>query len=261
MPPVRNGDPTGTKTAPPSKRADSFTIPKPFDSSLSNNFTDNCASFFSRVLRGDTINTCHPFSMLLQTSASLFDASKSFVRITQTLEATCAANMTQCLGGMNALARELKTNGACGVDYNNNNAQAVQAYNALITYEPLYRASCLRDDDGNFCYANAVTNSTTQGVDANPYLMPLGMKLVSGKPTCNSCLQDTMAIFSTFAGNASQPLSQTYPPGAQQVVAYCGQNFINVTAAPLKGSAATPTATAFAPTISLFIMLLFYFFS
>lgn len=88
---------------------------------------------------------------LVQTSNGLFEASKSFVRITQTLENTCAANMTQCLGGMNALARELKSNEACGVDYNNNNAQAVQAYNGLIAYEPLYRASCLRDDSGNYC--------------------------------------------------------------------------------------------------------------
>ncbi|KAF2643408.1 hypothetical protein P280DRAFT_467440 [Massarina eburnea CBS 473.64] len=259
MPPVRDGDPSKTTTAPPSKRSDAgFSVPKPFDSSLSNNFTDNCANFFSRMLTGDTINTCHPFSMLLQTSTGLFDASKSFVRITQTLEATCAANMTQCLGGMNALARELKTNAACGVDYNNNNAQAVQAYNALIAYEPLYRASCLRDDDGNFCYANAVTNTTTQGTDANPYYMPLGMKLVSGRPTCNTCLQNTMAIFSTFAGNASQPLSQTYPAGAQQVIVYCGQNFVNVTAAPLK--AAASTTIAFTPTITLFIMVFFYLF-
>ena len=251
MPPTNDGDSSRIRSAPSIKRADDgFEIPRPFDSSLSNNFTDNCDNFFQRMLSSETVTTCHPFSMLLQTSNGLFEASKSFVRITQTLEATCAANMPQCLVGMNALARELTTNSACGVDYNNNNAQAVQAYNALIAYEPLYRASCLRDDDGNFCYANAVTNTTSQGSDANPYYMPLGMKLVSGRPTCNSCLQKTMAIFSTFAGNTSQPISQTYPAGAQQIVVYCGQNFVNVTAAPLKGSASA-TATAFTPTLTL----------
>jgi hypothetical protein len=55
------------------------------------------------------------------------------------------------MGGMNSLARELKSDSACKVDYDNNNAQVVQAYNGLIAYEPLYRASCLRDDGGNYC--------------------------------------------------------------------------------------------------------------
>lgn len=260
MPPTNDGNFNHIRSAPSTKRADDgFQVPRPFDSSLSNNFTDNCDNFFQRMLSSETITQCHPFSMLLQTSNGLFEASKSFVRITQTLEATCAANMPQCLVGMNALARELTTNSACGVDYNNNNAQAVQAYNALIAYEPLYRASCLRDDDGNFCYANAVTNTTSQGSDANPYYMPLGMKLVSGRPTCNSCLQKTMAIFSTFAGNTSQPIHQTYPAGAQQITVYCGQNFVNVTAAPLKGAAST-TATAFTPTLTLLVMFLLYIF-
>lgn len=52
---------------------------------------------------------------------------------------------------MNTLAGELTSESACKVDYDNNNPQVVQAYNGLIAYEPLYQASCLRDDDGNFC--------------------------------------------------------------------------------------------------------------
>jgi hypothetical protein len=52
---------------------------------------------------------------------------------------------------MNSLARELLSASACKADYDNNNAQVVQAYNGLIAYEPLYRASCLRDDDGSYC--------------------------------------------------------------------------------------------------------------
>lgn len=58
---------------------------------------------------------------------------------------------------MDELARELLTEGACKVDYDNNNPQVVQAYNGLIAYEPLYQASCLRDDEGSFCkYPGAV---------------------------------------------------------------------------------------------------------
>lgn len=69
-----------------------------------------------------------------------------------------------------------------------------------------------------------------------------------------------MAIFSTFAGNASQPLSQTYAPGAQQITVYCGQNFINVTAAPLKGAASTITATPLTPTFTLLLILFLFVF-
>jgi hypothetical protein len=69
-----------------------------------------------------------------------------------------------------------------------------------------------------------------------------------------------MAIFSTFAGNSSQPISQTYAAGAQQLVVYCGQNFVNVTAPP-QNSAAIPATTAFTPTITLLIMIFFYFFN
>ncbi|KAF2691949.1 hypothetical protein K458DRAFT_286606 [Lentithecium fluviatile CBS 122367] len=270
MPPVHDGDATRTISAPPSKRSldtdpessdANFQIPTPYDSGLSNNFTTSCDDFLNnRMLGSDTIKNCHPFSLLLLTSTGLFDASQSKIRITQTLEATCAANFTDCLGGMNSLARELITDSACKVDYDNNNAQVVEAYNGLIAYEPLYRASCLRDDEGSYCYANAVTNTTNDGEDAYPYSLPLGVTLAGGaRPTCNSCLQDTMAIFSTFAGNSSQPISRTYSNAAQQITIYCGATFVNVTAAPLKGGASAAT-TAFTPTITLFIMFILYFF-
>jgi hypothetical protein len=97
-------------------------------------------------------------------------------------------------------------------------------------------------------------------MDAYPYSLPLGVTLAGGaRPTCNSCLQDTMAIFSTFAGNKSQPISQTYGGAAQQMTIYCGTTFVNVTAAPLKG-AASATTTALTPTLTLFIMFILYFF-
>lgn len=99
----------------------------------------------------------------MKTSSGLFDASRSKIRITQTLEATCKANSTQCLGGLNGLARELMSASACKVDYDNNNAQVVQAYNGLIAYEPLYRASCLRDDDGSYCKIHQLWSSGESG--------------------------------------------------------------------------------------------------
>jgi len=109
-------------------------------------------------------------------------------------------------------------------------------------------------------YANAVTNTTSQGADAYPYYLPLGVNIPGGaRPTCSSCLQNEMAIFSSFAANSTQPISKTYAGAANTITIYCGSTFVNVTAAPLKGAASAPTAS-FTPTISLLLILFFYFF-
>lgn len=80
MPPVlANEDATRTLSAPPSKRslataagssAADFEVPRPFDTGLSNNFTNSCADYMSRLLNSDALNNCHPFSLLLQVRAS-----------------------------------------------------------------------------------------------------------------------------------------------------------------------------------------------
>lgn len=81
MPPIlAYEDVTKTLSAPPSKRslataasssAANIVVPKPFDTGLSNNFTNSCASFMSRLLKSDAFNSCHPFSLLMQVRQSL----------------------------------------------------------------------------------------------------------------------------------------------------------------------------------------------
>jgi hypothetical protein len=68
-----------------------------------------------------------------------------------------------------------------------------------------------------------------------------------------------MAIFSSFGGNSTQPISKTYNGAAQQIDLYCGPTFVNKTATPLKG-AASATTVSLTPSITLLIMLLLYFF-
>ncbi|KAJ4374075.1 hypothetical protein N0V83_002814 [Neocucurbitaria cava] len=269
MPPLR-GDEDATKTlaAPPSKRSiatdpdatqTDFSIPQPFDTGLSNNFTSSCASFLSRLISSKDFQNCHPFSLLLQTSSGFFDASKSFLRITQTLDATCGVNATQCRTTLDNYARELVSETTCKTDYENDNPLVLQAYNGLVAYTPAYQASCLRDDDGNYCFANAVSNSSST-TDSYPYYLPIGQELPGGsRPTCNSCLQDVMSVFAHYGNNATQPISKTYTMAAQQISISCGSTFVNVTAAPLKGAAAT-TSASFTPTITLILMLILYIF-
>lgn len=86
-----------------------------------------------------------------QTSSSFFDVSKSYLRITQTLDATCDVNMAQCTATLDDFAREMVAETACKIDYHNDNPVVLQAYNGLVAYKPAYQASCLRDDKGSYC--------------------------------------------------------------------------------------------------------------
>lgn len=62
--------------------------------------------------------------------------------------------MPTCAGTMSHLARELVADNNCAVDYGNDNPVVLQAYNGLLAYEPMYLASCLRDDEGSYCKLN-----------------------------------------------------------------------------------------------------------
>lgn len=102
------------------------------------------------------------------------------------------------------------------------------------------------------------SSSTT---DSYPFYLPIGQELPGGsRPTCNSCLQDTMAIFANFANNATQPLSKTYTSAAQQLSISCGSKFVNITAAPLKGAAAPTASASLTPMLALILMFVLYFF-
>lgn len=88
MPPIlTNEDATKTLSAPPSKRslavasssAAAFQVPRPFDTGLSNNFTNSCANYMSKLLNSDALNDCHPFSLLLQVCAFLGNTTRGFV--------------------------------------------------------------------------------------------------------------------------------------------------------------------------------------
>jgi hypothetical protein len=81
MPPIQSADDvTNPLSAPPSKRsintdpnggATDFTVPKAFDTGLSNNFTSSCSNFLNRLRVNDDFNNCNPFSLLLQVSILL----------------------------------------------------------------------------------------------------------------------------------------------------------------------------------------------
>ncbi|KAF1991822.1 hypothetical protein K402DRAFT_416350 [Aulographum hederae CBS 113979] len=229
---VSNGSPT-TATASasiftaPSSASDS-PLPVPFDTNLGNNFTSTtCPNFFDSFLNNADFKTCYPFSLLLGTSTGFFAASKSLVRITRTLDATCNVDFDKCSALMARLGQQIQSENVCGAEFRATNPPVLQAYDGFIAYQTMYQAACLRDTNGQYCFADAITNTSSTS-DAYPYYLPVGVDLPGGsRPTCNKCLKDTMIIFAGSASNATQPISQTYGNAAQQINIGCGPEFVN----------------------------------
>ncbi|KAK3647210.1 hypothetical protein LTR22_013871 [Elasticomyces elasticus] len=184
---------------------------------------DRC--FCTRGRTGISFQSCLPLSLLLQTSNGFFMAAKSLVSLTQVLEATCAADFNTCSPLMASLAQQLEQESNCGADLQMQNPTVLQAYDGLVAFQPLYQAGCLKDTDGAYCLANAMTN-TSAPTSSYIYYLALGMQLPANtRPACTDCLRNTMAIFATAATNRSVPLNEDYAAAAQQVDASCGSEF------------------------------------
>jgi hypothetical protein len=142
---------------------------------------------------------------------------------------------------MYSIANNLTSSSNCGADYSAQNPIVLEAYTGLIAYKPIYQASCLKNSATSaYCYADAITNASSP-TDAYIYALPLNQSLPGGsQPTCNSCLQNTMAVFDAAAANRSQPIAWTYIGAAQQVNSQCGPNFVNASIPAPVSSAASP---------------------
>lgn len=143
---------------------------------------------------------------------------------------------------MSSLAKNIIQDSACGQDYQAQNPIVLQAHAGLVAYEPLYRATCLKNPaTSNYCFADAITNASNPA-DSYPYYLALGIALPgSSRPTCTKCLQNAMGIFARAAVDQNQPLSTTYISAAQQIDMGCGPEFVNATVpvGTIKGSGVT----------------------
>lgn len=160
---------------------------------------------------------------------SFFQNEKSFFSATYALDATCNVNYQQCSTMMASLASQLKGQNVCASDLAVQNPLVQQTLSGLLAYPVLYQAGCLKDSLGNYCFATAVTNTTTAS-NVYPYYLPLGTPLpTSFKPTCDSCLNKTMQVLAHSASDSSQPISNTYNKAATAVDNVCGANFVPIT--------------------------------
>lgn len=169
----------------------------------------------------------------------------------QTLDATCKVVFPTCSSLMSSLAQQLRQDANCGADYNLQNPTIRQAYNGLLAYNPLYKAGCLKDDNSTYCFASAVTNSSSPS-DSYIYYLPLGVNLPGGsQPTCSGCLKNTMAILNEAAGNKTQPINGDYISAAQLIDLGCGPNFVNATVPQGAGGSGKSGAQRFSISLAL----------
>ncbi|SZF01452.1 unnamed protein product [Blumeria hordei] len=232
-------------------------FPSAFDVGFNNNITAACQSFMHEMLDGSTFKECLPISMLLENSNSFFQTSKHLPRITSLLKASCSAPVTSCSQRFDTYAMNLTS--ACSTDLAHLNPQIQSGLLGLKSYQTLYTASCQLTTDSlpsdvnttstsripasskssasSFCFANAITN-TTNPTDSYIYYLPLNVSLVgSAVPTCNSCLQSTMAVFQKETANRSNVLAGNYVKAASQINVVCGPEFVNASLASAISSA------------------------
>ncbi|KAL4802696.1 hypothetical protein BDV18DRAFT_59901 [Aspergillus unguis] len=208
----------------------SFNFPTPFDTSLSNNFTSTtCPSFFKSFLTDTSFTSCHAVSALLRDSTGFFHTLTSAASTSRVLDIACSVDVSSCSSTLSDLASDLRDDSNCGQDFDAGNPLVTDAYYDLITYEPIYRATCLQNPDTNdYCFVDAVTN-TSNPADYDVYSLPYGSTLDGDSlPTCSACLQASLDIFSKWAQVEEQPLVNSYMPSADAVNGKCGSGFANV---------------------------------
>jgi hypothetical protein len=125
-------------------------------------------------------------------------------------------------------ATNITTDGACKQDLASENPLITYAHLGLMAYQPLYRASCLKNPStAAYCFADAITNYNNSA-DAYIYFLPLNISLVGGsQPTCTSCLKQTMNVFEAATSDRSSALASDYVSAAMQVNVNCGPSFVN----------------------------------
>ncbi|PLB45156.1 hypothetical protein P170DRAFT_479679 [Aspergillus steynii IBT 23096] len=211
-------------------RANSKDMPEPFDTSTRTNFTSStCETFVNDFLSNSTFTNCHAMSMLLRNSHSFFQTVRSATALSHVLDISCSADADQCSAYMTDLAGRLLKKDACGEDYEEGNTIVTDAYTNMVAYEPIYRATCLKNPKtSDYCFVDAATSSDNSA-DYGVYFIPFDDAITSAPyPTCNKCLQASMDLFAKFAEKDGQFLVRSYLPSAQGVNSKCGSDFANV---------------------------------
>ncbi|OBT51674.1 hypothetical protein VE04_09250 [Pseudogymnoascus sp. 24MN13] len=224
------GDSDSVATAEPTSTT--AELPKPFDSNIGANFAaEECPVFIASFLANPEFQSCYPVSLLLECDKVL----PSFLpnpplplphhRPPRTDVLRPA--LPSCGPYLSSLAATL--NSTCALDLSRSNPTATMALTGLLAYPSLRTATCLKSPTGSYCFADAITNSTSDE-DAYVYYLGVGNELPSTtKMTCNKCLKDVVGVFGAAAANRTAPVAAVYAEGAAVVNGVCGSGWVNET--------------------------------
>jgi hypothetical protein len=108
---------------------------------------------------------------------------KGAYAITKVLDASCSVDVNKCSALMDSFSAQINTDENCGTDYSAGNPVVSDALVTFVAYKPLFAGGCLKSSNGDYCFVDAATN-TTSPADIYIYSIPLGTNLPGGsRPT------------------------------------------------------------------------------
>lgn len=150
-----------------------------WDTNLSE-VSPQCYAFFGSLKTDASFRQCLPLSVLLENSRSFFTLlKKGLVATTTILDRTCDVDFDTCKTVMANLGREIRSDSTCYTEFKARNPLVVQAYAGFLAYEPLYSASCLKSDNGGYCFAESATSANSTNYPL--YFLPLAKDLPEGE--------------------------------------------------------------------------------
>lgn len=158
---------TNNHILPRTNQDESNNLPVPFDTSLdADNFTKTaCPHFLTTNFASSSspFASCRPLSLLLHDSTEFFTKTLRSENATASfLDSACAVDAASCSDQLQSLANDLLQNANCGADYQLRNPLVVDAYQGLVAYEAVYRASCLKSSNtGRYCFVDALFSSSS----------------------------------------------------------------------------------------------------
>lgn len=142
------------------------------------------------------------------------------------METTCKVDFNKCSNVMSSYASKIRHQENCGADYTAQNPFVMQAVIGFSSYRVMYKAGCLKTTANTYCFADAVTNMSSQH-DSYPYFLPLGISLpTDSHPSCSPCIKAVMETFAGAAKDRGQVISSTYSSAARHLDKTCGPGWI-----------------------------------
>ncbi|KAJ9093410.1 hypothetical protein QFC21_006440 [Naganishia friedmannii] len=179
----------------------SVPFPQPFDQSLSYSLTDSCVAFLATYLESEEmrgnggtttgVGRCgKPFGLLMSSSSGWATLTRNETLLTAALSQICYATSSvtttttddDCSAYYRSLAVNVQKSGNCGTDLKRKNPVVLEALYDTETHA--------------YCYAQAMSTTSTTPDDGYLYQLPVGIPLPSTfHPTCSSCSAKLVNLF------------------------------------------------------------------